>query len=162
MKPRIGILIVMSFLSSLFGGEQKKEPTPSEGWAIAKVTTSDGGVGVFRYREAKPQHWQSAPLSEEVSITWLYEGSLPDKAASAKMAEFEDAMEPLSNSPEVSLMLVMTVGGSREWVYYCRDYGAFMQQLNSCLAGKPRFPIAIEHSHDAEWKYWHSFIDRIQ
>lgn len=162
MISRVLLVIFMSFLSSLFGGENKNEPASSDGWAIAKVTSADGRVGVFRYREAKPTQWQSAPLSEEVSITWRYAGSLPDEATSAKMAGFEDAMESLSSDPDVSLVLVMTLGGSREWVYYCRDYDAYMRRLNACLAGKPRFPIGIEHSHDAEWKYWHSFVDRLE
>ncbi|WP_265594931.1 hypothetical protein [Haloferula sp. BvORR071] len=36
-----------------------------------------------------------------------------------------------------------------------------MAQLNELLAGKPRFPIEIKHSHDPEWLYWHSFVDRM-
>lgn len=56
----------------------------------------------------------------------------------------------------------MTGGGSREWCYYCHDYAEFMSRLNTCLSGKPRFPVSIEHSPDAEWKYWQTLMGRLQ
>lgn len=138
------------------------QPTPKEGWTIAEVTKSGRDAGVFRYRRLKPKEWRLVPLSEEVSITWKYEGSIPGKTTSMKMAEFEEALEPLSEAPNSKLVLVMTVGGLREWCYYTRDYDTFMGELNSCLATHPRFPIEIEHSYDPGWKYWHSFVDRLE
>lgn len=78
------------------------------------------------------------------------------------MGEFEAALDQLSDAPDAKLVLVMTVGGLREWCYYTRSYEAFMQVLNQSLAGLPRFDIAIEHSYDPEWRYWHSFVDRLE
>ena len=119
-------------------------------------------MGVFRYIKEKPEGWKSVPLSEEVSLSWKYEGVLPDDAASKRMGELEDALESLFSSKDSCLALVMTVGGLREWCYYTSDYGAFMKTLNEKLSGKPAFPISIDHSHDAEWKYWHSFVDKLE
>jgi hypothetical protein len=161
MKRHTAIVISMSLLSSILFGAPKSGPA-NDKWIIAKVTAPDGTTGVFRYVQAKPEGWKTVPLSEEVSISWKYEGALPDEATSKRMNELEDALEALSVSKTSHLVLVMTVGGLREWCFYTRDYDAFMKTLNVKLSGKATFPISIEHSHDSEWKYWHSFVDKVE
>ncbi len=131
-------------------------------WVIAEVRRINGYGGVFRYRTSKPNEWKSTPLSEEISISWKYEGPLPDKITAAAMAQFEEALEQLSDTSDAKLVLVMTVGGLHEWCYYTCSYEMFMGLLNQSLVDKPRFPITIEHSHDPEWRYWHSFVDRLE
>ncbi|WP_348215938.1 DUF695 domain-containing protein [Luteolibacter sp.] len=152
----------MSFLSSLLFGESKSDSSEKDKWAVAQVTTSDGGTGIFRYMQVKPEGWKSVPLSEEVSISWKYEGELPNDPTNKRMNELEDALESLSTSKDSCLALVMTAGGVREWCFYARDYDAFMKTLNEKLSGKPVFPISINHSNDSEWKYWHSFVDTVE
>ena len=147
----------MSFFASLFGGAPKKDT-----WSIAKISSTDGSVGLFRYRETLPENGRQALLSEEISISWKFEGAMPDSATNKLMVEFEDALAPLESGGGALLLFVSTVGDRREWCYYGDDYAVFMGQLNSCLRGKPRFPLIIEHTHDPEWKYWHSFADRIK
>ncbi len=152
----------MFFLSSLLFGAPKSDSTAQDKWTVAKVTTPTGGTGIFRYMQAKPEGWKSLPLSEEVSISWKHESVLPDDATNKRMNELEDALESLAANKNSCLALVMTVGGLREWCLYARDYDAFMKTLNEKLSGKPAFPIAIDHSHDPEWKYWHSFVDKVE
>jgi len=129
-------------------------------WTIAKLT-ADSGEGLFRYIDSKPHMWDSLPLSEEVSISWNYDGAQPNDATRMRMDTLEDALADLCFGDELCLALVMTVGGLREWCFYTRDYGTFMETLNMCLTAHERFPITIEHSHDHEWRYWHSFVDRL-
>jgi hypothetical protein len=157
MKTLHLVLLSMSFLTSLFGGAPKKDT-----WAVAKISSPDGRAGLFRYREALPERGEPPRLSEEISISWKFEGAMPDSVTNKAMVEFEDALAPLGSGGGTYLMFVSTVGGRREWCYYANDYAAFMAQFNSCLRGKPRFPLVIEHTHDPEWKYWHSFADVIE
>lgn len=130
-------------------------------WTIAKVATPSSGDGIFRFIQFKPESWDSLPLSEEVSISWHYDGIQPDSTTSKRMDTLEDALSNLSFGPDSYLALVMTVDGLREWCFYTRDYNEFMQTLNAGLASHGRFPIEIQHSHDPMWRYWHSFIDRL-
>ncbi len=162
MKLLTPIFFSMSFLSALLFGACKPDPAAKDKWTVAKVATSDGSTGIFRYVQAKPEGWKSLPLSEEVSISWKYEGVLPDDPTNKRMNELEDALESLSASKDSYLALVMTIGGLREWCFYTRDYDAFMKTLNVKLTGKADFPISIDHSHDPEWKYWHSFVDKLE
>lgn len=129
-------------------------------WNIFKVSAS-GKTGVFRVPESKPTQWNVLPLSEEISISWNYKGDMPDKTTQADMDGFEEALSDILFAESSMLVLVMTVGGLREWCIYAQDYGSFMQQLNTLLAGHPKYPIRITHSHDPAWKYWHSFTDRL-
>ena len=148
----------MSFLSSLFGVGKASE-VPAKDWAVASISASDGSSGIFRHLIAKPVSWQS--LSEEISISWKYEGVMPDSQASKRMMELEEALKPLLDAEESRLTFVLTLNGIREWCFYAKDYDAFMRKLNVCLKGKALFPVKIEHSHDAAWKYWQSFMDKI-
>jgi hypothetical protein len=132
----------------------------SSDWIIARVSSSNRGNGVFRYPKAKPVGWKELPLSEEVSLSWNYEGEFPEPSTKLEMDQMEEALEELVSGEGSSL--VMTVGGLREWVFYTRDYESFIVTLNRCLTGMPRFPIAIEHSSDPDWKYWHSFVDWLE
>lgn len=134
----------------------------SDLWTIAEVRSSNQGSGVFRYLKEKPLIWQEMPLSEEVSLIWKYEGDYPDSETQQKMDMMEEALLDLFFGKESFSTLVMTVDGHREWVFYAHDYAHFMVTLNRCLAGLPGFPIQIEHSHDPEWKYWHSFVDWLE
>jgi len=151
----------MSFIFSLLFGSPKSDSSEKDKWGVAQVASSDGRPGIFRYLQAKPEGWKSVPLSEEVSISWKYQGVMPDDPTNKWMNELEDALESLSATKDSYLALVMTVGGLREWCFYVRDYGAFMKTLNVKLSGKPVFPISIDHSHDPEWEYWHSFVDKL-
>ncbi len=163
MRHAIATALFMSLFSSLFGAQKPdSKETAKKQWIIAEVRTSGGGKGIFRYPREKPTGWQSVPLSEEVSLTWKYAGVFPDTGTKASMDEMEDAITDLAWDTDSALVLVMTVGGQREWVFYTRDYEKFMAKFNKCLAGKPRYPLAIEHSHDPEWKYWHSFVDKLE
>jgi hypothetical protein len=130
-------------------------------WIIAEVRASNRAGGVFRYIQDKPADWQTLPLSEEISISWRYEGDFPESEVKASMDQMEDALWPLASGERSCLALVMTVGGLREWVFYSQSYTEFMSLLNECLAGSPRYPISIQHSPDPEWRYWHSFVDKI-
>ena len=127
---------------------------------IANAKSPTTGSGVFRYAQDKPIKWKE--LSEEVSISWKFHGAKPDAALSKRMHLLEDALEDLCWGADSRLVLVMTVSGYREWCFYTRDYTTFMKELNAKLSKHDRFPIEIQHSHDPEWKYWHSFIDRIR
>jgi hypothetical protein len=127
---------------------------------ISEVQHSDGSVAIVRSLKEKPNGWESVPLSEEVSITWKYEGDLPDFDTKSNMDDLEEALDPLEAGGDTFLVFVVTTSGEREWIFYTRNYDDFMANLNDCLADKPEYPIAILHSHDPSWTYWQTFVER--
>lgn len=132
-------------------------------WVVATVRASNLPGGLFVYPRVKPDNWKSRPLSEEISISWDYEGDLPDTDTEALMNEFEeDFVWEHFTSENQRYVLKMTVGGLREWVFYSNDYEAFMCDLNARLEGKRRYPIKIKHMHDPDWGYWHRFVDWLE
>jgi hypothetical protein len=97
----------------------------------------------------------ASDYSNCVIVEWSFEDALPSKPLMDAHRAFEAHMEPLGdNNPNSVLMHVFTRAGMKEWCYYARDYPAFMTDLNTALAGKPRFPIEILHDEDPEWNYW--------
>lgn len=143
------------------------EPTRDDAIWTAAIPRDFKGKGkgtppMFGYLTEKPVGWQSIPLSEEVSIYWDFGASGTDKSVIDQMNQFEHLLDQLCKGEHSRLALTITSPAGREWCFYAKDYDAFMQTLNTCLAGRPRFPIRIEHSSDPDWTYWHSFVDRIR
>lgn len=112
---------------------------------------------IFRVRLERPDGVDQAVFSECVVIEWTYGGALPDPATGTLLQHFETLLDGLDDQQQGSVeMLAITGNGKREWCYYTRDYDAFMAAFNAALLTSPRFPIAIEHSADPDWRYWTS------
>ncbi len=138
------------------------KPSEDGEWIVAEVDTGDSESHVFSYLSAKPEGWDTIPLTQEISLTWPFDPEGPTEALFARMNELEDALTSLCSGDQSCLALVITSPTAREWCFYARDYPEFMRGLNACLANRPRFPINVEHSPDPEWRYWHTFVDRIK
>lgn len=123
-------------------------------WEII-ATESNVGKKVFRIRKVLPAGLQQAEFSECVMVEWKYGAGLPDAVMGQRLSQFESFLEGLDDPAKGSLQaMVITGNGKREWVYYTKNYDAYMLALNAALLGKPRFPIEIEHSPDISWEYW--------
>lgn len=127
------------------------------------VAQAEGGEKViYRIRLERPAGVVLSEYENCVIIEWTFQNALPDKVLSEVHRIFEGHMDPLAhNNPNSLLMHVYTRPGMKEWCYYTRDYPAFMTELNTVLAGKPRFPIDILHDKDPSWKYWTEVRDLV-
>ena len=63
---------------------------------------------------------------------------------------FEDTLIPLDLEGYSQLMLVITGNGSKEWIWYARDFDDWIGRLNAALSGHPVYPIDIEYQLDPE------------
>jgi hypothetical protein len=123
-------------------------------WTIF-VVEADGEKRIYRLRLEPPAGLVTSEYSNCVIVEWTFGDALPDQPLQEVHKAFEAHMDPLGfNNPNSLLMHVYTKPGMKEWCYYTRDYPAFMTELNTALAGKPRFPIDILHDKDPGWKYW--------
>jgi Family of unknown function (DUF695) len=135
----------------------------NEGWTIFAVEVEGGEKRLYRIRLEPPTSVVASEYPNCIIVEWNFEDALPDKPLSDAHNAFEAHMEPLGHNNRNSvLMHVYTKPGMKEWCYYARDYPAFMKELNTALAGKPRFPIEILHDTDPGWKYWTSVRDLVQ
>lgn len=124
-------------------------------WQIIALDGEDGKL-VYRMMLQKPSEVDCTKFTENVSISWPFaEEGLPDSEMTEVLRQFEGFIDSLDNPEGNSfLTFVFTGRGKREWSYYAKDYGKFLEMLNSALVSKPRFPIEIDHSHDPKWEYW--------
>jgi len=150
-------ILFINLLFSIILSSQDKVKTK---WMIAEATNGDKKV-IYRFLSEKPKTSKTIPLKEVISITWKYGNDMPDKATQESMEKLENALHKLTVDGSSELSLVITGLGSKEWCYYAKDYPKFMKDLNKALTGHKRYPIKISHSKDPEWKYWHSFTDKI-
>ncbi len=133
-----------------------------EGWTMFVVEVEGGEKRIYRIRLAPPAGVEPSAHSNCVIVEWKFGDALPDKRLSDAHKAFEAHMDPLGYDNRNSvLMHVYTKPGMKEWCYYARDYPAFMREVNTALAGKPRFPIEILHDTDPDWKYWTQVRDLV-
>jgi hypothetical protein len=108
-------------------------------WTLIALQTEEG-PRVYRIRLQPPTGVTPSEYSNCVIVEWAFEDALPDQQLTQAHRVFDGYMDPLGDNNRNSvLMHVFTRAGMKEWCYYARDYPAFMTDLNTALAGKPRF-----------------------
>jgi hypothetical protein len=66
---------------------------------------------------------------------------MPSFEERQQMDELEDLLKPKVETGGLSTLVLVSTGENlREWIYYTRSEGEFMQ-LNVALRGRPRHPI---------------------
>lgn len=131
-------------------------------WSLITLEDEDGAK-VYRFMMEQPEPSVVDRFTENVSIEWQYAAEgLPNDEARSALSAFEDFVAELDNPDQNSFLVFAYTGtGMREWSYYAKDYDRFLEDVNRLLAGKPRFPIDIVHSHDPDWEYWHGVKEAI-
>lgn len=125
----------------------------------------DGKPLVFRSLQNVPSGLRASEMPHLVSITWRYEhdgSGMPDAETNEQQIEFEDALASLDTNETSRLMLVVTGNGRKEWHWYVRDIGRWMESLNRLLSGHPVFPLEISDSYQPDWKLYRNFIGNVQ
>jgi hypothetical protein len=128
-------------------------------WATA--TGKEGALPlIFRFR----MHIPTSVISTTdfpvlINVYWRYDGSgnngLPPLQENERQITFEDAITPLDEQEHLAyLMLVVTGNSRKEWIFYAREFEAWLARLNEVLHGHDVYPIEIETSHDPAWTTW--------
>lgn len=142
--------------------ENTKKSDELKHWHLFAAKNADGVI-IVRLRVEKPTLHDIHLYQSSVVVKWEYESEdqsgMPSDVEKELMDEFEVATDELTRYNGNSYLVVVATGlGVREWIYYGKDYEAFIDKLNACLRGYEKFPIEIEHYDDPEWKNWEDFI----
>ncbi|MBD9370687.1 DUF695 domain-containing protein [Xanthomonas sp. XNM01] len=135
--------------------------TDRQDWTLYDTDDAEDGPRVWQIREAFPDGLKPAAFPVAVIVEWQYaDEGLPDPDTLAALHAFEADLAPL-DAPEGDALLTHVIrgGGISELCWYVRDQEAFMQGFNQVLAGKPRYPLAIEFLEDPEWDYRRSIVE---
>jgi len=137
--------------------QMNENKNKKEQWFVFEVKNDDLAV-VHRLRADKPLNKDIKKFDQLIIISWKYEANevgFPFKEDQEEINEFEQAIDELTCDKDLSyLMLVKTGKGLREWVFYVKDVGNFVQQFNKLLLGRKAFPIEVTRYVDKNWDCW--------
>ncbi|MGE0642010.1 MAG: DUF695 domain-containing protein [Thermoanaerobaculia bacterium] len=140
------------------------EPKPEE-WSVVTIRNAELGQSVvMRVRFEKPGRADLATLRAAIVVKWPYESEnrMPPPETNRLQLDFERALDPLMPSEESELVHVSTGLGLKEWIFYARDSGIFLERFNELLAGHPAYPLEIEIYDDPDWKVWAEMVDSLR
>jgi hypothetical protein len=134
-------------------------------WAIVRaVNEGSGEAGIIRIKTRKPASPDIATFTTAVTIQWPYSApSLPDPDENERMLDFERSIDELTGENGYSeLVQVRTGFGNKEWLFYSRDQGTFMESFKGLLHGHPAYPVTIEFHEDAGWDLWQQTLNDLR
>ena len=134
-------------------------------WLMAEGE-EEGHPLLFRARASIPTGVLKMQYPLLISVYWPYEETLnegmPDTELNETQIDFEMALEPLDNSEDSHLMLVITGAGKKEWHYYAQSEEAWLEKFNDLLEEHPEYPLNIEICDDPEWSLYGDFITGLE
>ena len=107
-------------------------------WTIYTLTNEETGTaGIIRIR--RPPYVDTTNLDTAITIRWKYESEmLPDDATSSEMSKFEEAIDDLTATNDLTELVEVKIGfGERQWLFYAANKSRFMVRLNKMLEGQP-------------------------
>lgn len=133
-------------------------------WSLAEGR-EEGRRLLFRVRDQTPPGIQPKDYPILLNIYWRFQDSdndgMPSSPTLARMRELEETSDELEPAGHGFLTLSITGNQRKEWIWYIRDQGQFMIEVNRVLAGHNPFPIEFQTQLDSEWLSHKSLIDRI-
>jgi hypothetical protein len=124
-------------------------------WTLYETVDDGDGRKLWQLRESFPADLDAAQYPVAVVVEWTYsDDGLPDAETLSALHDFERTLGPLDTDAGNSVLVHIIRGnGVSELCFYARDYDRFIDDLNTTLAGRPRYPIAIEFMDDPGWEY---------
>jgi hypothetical protein len=133
----------------------------NDSWSVAQAE-KNGTPMLIRFRSERPEGVDIAAFPLLLSATWSYEPTefgLPSPDAVAMMDAFEDALATsLEGTRTAYLMVVLTQGGQRDWLWYTSSEEEAMRRVNQALKGHQRYPVEFAVQPDRAWRAWTQFI----
>lgn len=121
---------------------------------------------VYRSRLRPPPGIETHEFPYEIRVYWPYEPAnsrgMPDAETNADHIDFEDALLPLDDVEHSFLMIVATGNGRKEWLWYARDFDAWIGRLNDLLKSHSVYPLDIVYELDPDWMLHRNFIDTLE
>ena len=97
-----------------------------------------------------------------VAIKWNYdekdEHGLPAGDTNKKQLKFEESLDPLDVTGVSYLTEVVTRNGTKEWIWYVKNYDNWIKKLNLELKNGPIYPIEINYYSEPSWETYSGFI----
>ena len=133
----------------------------NDNWAVAEGL-HEGKPLVVRFRNEFQNKPDIAGYDRLLIITWNYterETGLPDDAESAAMEQFENhVISSFEKDLTAVLTAVITINGTREWIFYTRDIQECGKRINSIPQKNDPYPIKLESETDAKWDFLYGNI----
>lgn len=131
------------------------------GWKVVSGMR-DGHPTIYRYRVDLLGKVNPKEFPTMVAIKWNYdekdEHGLPAGETNKKQLKFEETLDPLDVTDVSYLTEIVTRNGTKEWIWYVKDYDNWMKKLNSELKNKPVYPIEINYYSEPNWETYSGFI----
>jgi hypothetical protein len=147
-------------MSSALLEQNEGQSVADENWCVAQGE-KNGKPLLVRYRGERPQGVEAKAFPFLLSATWSYqpnEHGLPSAEEMKLMDKFEDALaSSLEGSQTAHLMVVLTGGGERDWLWYTRGEEEAMRQVNQSLKGHKPYPVEFSVQSDRAWKAYAQF-----
>ena len=129
-------------------------------WSMAQGE-KNGKPLLIRYRSERPQGVEATAFPFLLSATWSYqpnEFGLPSAEEMESMDKFEDVLaSSLQESQTAHLMVILTGGSKRDWLWYSCGEEEAMRQVNQALKGHNRYPVQFSVQKDRAWKAYAQF-----
>jgi Family of unknown function (DUF695) len=129
-------------------------------WTVAQGKRN-GNPLLIRYRSARPHGVAATAFPCLLSATWSYRPNdlgMPSTEGMKLMDQFEDALvASLEGSQTAHLMVILTGGGERDWLWYTCGEEAAMRQVNQALKGHKPYPVEFSVQKDRAWKAYAQF-----
>jgi hypothetical protein len=134
----------------------------NDGWLEVKRIVNEIPV-LYRYRAAIDPKISFSDYPILVAIAWDfedYDGPFKFEGSSEEHHnDLEESLSGLDGEENGFLILVMTGEGTKEWLWYVKDFESWMAKINESCSGKAVFPISISSYEEPEWGTYKKLIE---
>lgn len=126
-------------------------------------TLKDGLPILWTYVPEMPDVDTRTAMPWLTVVGWKYDGAagqgMPGSQENQHMLKLEAALANVELGGFCMEVYRRIGAGLREFVLYIHDRDQFMHEFNRCVAGHPRYPIAINFYRDEAWSELQDLID---
>lgn len=134
-------------------------------WVVASAE-EDGQQVLFRFRAIVPPKVEPSEFPDLVNIYWTFDGAanagMPESSLHDRMVELENRLDSIEGPATGFLVLSITGNNRKEWVWYVRERGVFMERVNEALSGPEPFPVEFAASSDPNWDNYRGLLGSVE
>jgi hypothetical protein len=162
---RMAMALGAALIASTLMADTPVPPKPPNiGW-VSTMSTQKGTSLLVSVRNQVPSDVKPAAYPKIVEIHWKYapdDKGMPANLVITQMARLEAAVDPIQGDRLGYLMMIVTGGGERVWLWYVSDPKAFAADLNRLIPDHP-FPITLHAAAiEPDWQTYRLMRDKIK